>query len=1187
MKRLSRGLLLNLALFITVAIVFFPVQAFGQVTQGWLDSAANPADGSSTFAQGAMLSASGWAIAPGDNASASKVQILIDGTPLGNATLGGSRPDVATAFGNANYANSGWTFSGSIGSPSAGLHALSVVAFDNAFFSATIANKWITVVSTPPPPAGTNPPFGSLDGFANASDGTLNFVQGATLNATGWAADQHDGAPVSQVQFLMDCPGPSCQVLGTATLGIPRPDVAAAFSKPAFLNSGWTYSGSVGLPIAGPHTVSVVAFNSANLQTTLGSRTINVLIAPPFGWVDQLGNASDGTLTFGQGATLNASGWAADQHYGAPVSLIQIQMDCPGISCQTLGTATLGVPRPDVASAFAKPAYLNSGWIYSGNIGSPTSGTHTISAVAFNGANAQATLGSRTITVVATPPFGWIDQVANQMDGSLNFSQGATLNASGWAADQHYGAPVAQVQILIDGTFIGNATLNGSRPDVAAFYNNQNYTNSGWNYSGIFPTLGSGPHVLSVVAYNQANVQTTLGTRNITVVSAGYSVNGHISSSNCGGGASLPGITVTISTTPTQSTLTDGNGNFSFSNIPNGTYTLTPSVIGPSSLFSPATQTVNVNNSMANTYFNATLGYTVSGTVNYAGASTGQVYLTLSGNNCGATLGTSIKWPASSSFTIQGVSAGNYTLQATMDNLGYGAQNASNPSSSAVEVSISNANATNASVTLTDPATVSLTGSSSAIELVSPIESGAVVMFQPIATNNGNNQVELATGYRLQWSTVSGSACTASSTGKTFPAIGTKGMPVFVTGLSDGPAYFCLQGQTATSTSAWSSVVGPVTIGPIAGANTVSGTITFSGTANGPLYVGCYDQNTQSNIYAASYQNPVSGQAYSISGVPTGADCFMFGIVDQNNDGLIDTSDIQNTNGDNNSGVLVSGNTTANIVLPSGNSKASLATQHFRGVNQGNAYDNYSLNLDVRGLLRLPVSVELVSGPNVLLPMDIGDCGDCGNEFSFSLNVNSRPNTGDSYGLKVTYSDGTSETLNPAVSTVLDAFATNLLPSGSGASTTPTFLWTYPSSPASYSYQFQLMDSTSGNTIWQIPSNKSNSNGFSNSVTQIVWGTDPTGNNNLPTVGNLGDGCPYQWQIATQDSNGNSAQFQASFVTTGTTGICGSSNQPSITTGSTQSETVPARLNGLAGTFSRVNGVTVPYRYVAFSDAEK
>jgi hypothetical protein len=219
--------------------------------------------------------------------------------------------------------------------------------------------------------------------------------------------------------------------------------------------------------------------------------------------------------------------------------------------------------------------------------------------------------------------------------------------------------------------------------------------------------------------------------------------------------------------------------------------------------------------------------------------------------------------------------------------------------------------------------------------------------------------------------------------------------------------------------------------------------------------------------------------------------------------------------------------------------------------------------------------------------MDIGDCGDCGNEFSFSLNVNSRPNTGDSYGLKVTYSDGTSETLNPAVSTVLDAFATNLLPSGSGASTTPTFLWTYPSSPASYSYQFQLMDSTSGNTIWQIPSNKSNSNGFSNSVTQIVWGTDPTGNNNLPTVGNLGDGCPYQWQIATQDSNGNSAQFQASFVTTGTTGICGSSNQPSITTGSTQSETVPARLNGLAGTFSRVNGVTVPYRYVAFSDAEK
>ena len=62
----------------------------------------------------------------------SQVQILIDGAALGNATLGGSRPDVATALNNAAYTNSGWTFTYAASSFSVGAHTVTVVATDSS-----------------------------------------------------------------------------------------------------------------------------------------------------------------------------------------------------------------------------------------------------------------------------------------------------------------------------------------------------------------------------------------------------------------------------------------------------------------------------------------------------------------------------------------------------------------------------------------------------------------------------------------------------------------------------------------------------------------------------------------------------------------------------------------------------------------------------------------------------------------------------------------------------------------------------------------------------------------------------------------------------------------------------------------------------------------------------------------------
>src|SRR5439155_7837614 len=94
----------------------------------------------------------------------------------------------------------------------------------------------------------------------------------------------------------------------------------------------------------------------------------------------------------------------------------------------------------------------------------------------------------------------------------------------------------------------------------------------------------------------------------------------------------------------------------------------------------PATQTVVVNNgNVTSVNFLGTLGYTVSGTVSYSGSQTGQIYVSLPATSCGGngSVGTSIA--ASGAFTIRGVPPGSYNLRAFMDNVGKGAQNASNP----------------------------------------------------------------------------------------------------------------------------------------------------------------------------------------------------------------------------------------------------------------------------------------------------------------------------------------------------------------------------------------------------------------------------------------------------------------------------------------------------------------------------
>src|SRR5438105_9022716 len=81
---------------------------------------------------------------------------------------------------------------------------------------------------------------------------------------------------------------------------------------------------------------------------------------------------------------------------------------------------------------------------------------------------------------------------------------------SGWAADNEDGSPVAKVEIRIDGTAVGNATLGFSRQDVADALNGLQYADSGVRCSLHIDKLAPGTHTVTAVAFDSIGASTQL-----------------------------------------------------------------------------------------------------------------------------------------------------------------------------------------------------------------------------------------------------------------------------------------------------------------------------------------------------------------------------------------------------------------------------------------------------------------------------------------------------------------------------------------------------------------------------------------------------------------------------------------------------------------------------------------------------
>jgi hypothetical protein len=535
-------------------------------------------------------------------------------------------------------------------------------------------------------------------------------------------------------------------------------------------------------------------------------------------------------------------------------------------------------------------------------------------------------------------------------------------------------------------------------------------------------------------------------------------------------------------------------------------------------------------------------GDDVSGTVSYSGIKTGRIYIAIN-NSSGCDIGTQGTSIASAgTYTIHGVPPGTYTLQAFMDTQGYGASNAANPAGSTASFGVGAANVTAPTLTLTDPSTVTLS-TAPTLKTVGGSNTGAVIQFKPIQLSAG----EGATSYTLQWSTSSTFSAMSTTYSQIFPATGTNINVWFVNGanhpeLTNGSVfYFRAYGTSAgTAVGPYSNIYGPVTIGLPSTGSSVSGTISFTGAASGPLYAGFYNQdNNNTPAYIQYISSPVSAQGYSLS-VPTSASAVYIpvGVVDQNKDGVIDPGDITNVTFQGGPVAVPATVTNQNLTLPTGSAIADVITvAYLSGSTQ-----TYGLYFNIGWAAKLPVAVTLQNGYNTdganidSGPMDIASCAaantDCNNGqsgFQIFLNLGSTaPSIGDSYVLNLTYSDGTTGTMVAAVSNVITTFPTGLAPqTGTSTSTTPNFTWTDPTCGAcsTYTYLFNLNNSTGG-SIWSVPGS---GNGLPPGTSSLTWGVDPTNSSNTPSPSSLTTGATYTWSVTVQDGNYNAATTTVSY----------------------------------------------------------
>jgi hypothetical protein len=338
---------------------------------------------------------------------------------------------------------------------------------------------------------------------------------------------------------------------------------------------------------------------------------------------------------------------------------------------------------------------------------------------------ASAASGAPTATVVTTRNNSWIFGVGNDFDNGIARTPGANqsvvqqyLTSAGdtyWVQRQNATTPLSSTSVTINdtaptgdrynfaivevlpsaaappptysisgtvsGAISANVTINliGTSTAIAT-------TDSAGNYN--FLGLSNGTYTVtpskSGYTFTPGNAPVSVSGVNVpgqnftSVAVPTYSITGAVS------GAITSGVTMTLTGAATGTTTTDASGNFSFTGLANGSYTVIASKLGYT--FTPASQEVPISGAnVGNVTFTSALAPTwgISGTISPASLSTGATVALSGGGSATATV------DSSGNYTFSNLPSGNYTLTPAKSGVAF------TPASQSLSLNVGNATGVN------------------------------------------------------------------------------------------------------------------------------------------------------------------------------------------------------------------------------------------------------------------------------------------------------------------------------------------------------------------------------------------------------------------------------------------------------------------------------------------------------------
>ena len=394
----------------------------------------------------------GWAI---NTSGIKQVNIFIDNKKQGMATIGLARPDVDRVYpGYKGGGQSGYRYLLYTSTLAGGTHSIKIQAVGNdGIIREGTVNIKITKLS----------PLMIIDSPKQ------NQKVDASTQIVGWAINT---SGIKNVDVYVDG-----QFKSKATVGLSRPDVDKVYPGYSGGNSsGFNYnldSNSIG---GGNHQVMVKATGNdgavTESQVAISKPVVN--IPASLLYIDTpINNEMARKQIEIKGWTLSPSG----------VKQVNIL-----VNNKQVGTATVGLSRPDVAKACV--GYVgagNSGYVYSLNTASFAKGVNTVKVqtIGNDGTIKEAIVNINVENLV--PMINIDTPIQNQKINGDTEIKGWALDASG----------VKKVDAYIDGQLVSTTNVGLSRPDVNSVY--PGYPGggtSGFKCNLSINSYGSGSHQL-------------------------------------------------------------------------------------------------------------------------------------------------------------------------------------------------------------------------------------------------------------------------------------------------------------------------------------------------------------------------------------------------------------------------------------------------------------------------------------------------------------------------------------------------------------------------------------------------------------------------------------------------------------------------------------------------------------------